>query len=173
MLLRQFSLSALLVLLIFVIQESVISQFRLPGGGFSLLLIFSLTWASLSTPTVGALIGFIAGLMMDLSQSADGPLGQWTLILIIAGYVLAFLAYGDDSVRGNPISIVILVSLAVGASLALYLISGLLLGLKIGSISGVAVTLIGNSLWTLAITPLLLPAISYVHNFIFDSKARL
>jgi rod shape-determining protein MreD len=79
MLTRQISVAAPIFLLIYVIQESVISQFRLPGGGFSLLLIFALTWAVLSETEVAAVIGFSAGFLMDLSQSTSGPFGQWTL----------------------------------------------------------------------------------------------
>ena len=38
---RQISVAAPIFLLMFLIQEAVISQFRLPGGGFSILLIFA------------------------------------------------------------------------------------------------------------------------------------
>jgi hypothetical protein len=75
MLTRQISVATPIFLLIFLIQEAVISQFRLPGGGFSILLIFALTWAVLSQPEVAAVIGFSAGVLMDLSQSASGPFG--------------------------------------------------------------------------------------------------
>jgi hypothetical protein len=51
--------------MIYVIQESVVSQLRLPGGGFSILLIFALTWAVLSETEVAAVIGFAAGFLMD------------------------------------------------------------------------------------------------------------
>ena len=79
MLTRQISVAAPIFLLIFIIQEAVISQFRLPGGGFSILMIFALTWAVLSQFEVAAVIGFSAGILLDLSQSASGPFGQWSL----------------------------------------------------------------------------------------------
>jgi rod shape-determining protein MreD len=82
MLTRQLSIATPIFLMIFVIQESIISQFRLPGGGFSILMIFALTWAVLSETEVAAVIGFAAGFLMDLSQSASGPFGQWTLIML-------------------------------------------------------------------------------------------
>ena len=69
MITRQISIATPIFLLIFVIQEAVISQFRLPGGGFSILLIFAFTWAVLSQPEVAAVIGFAAGMLMDLSQN--------------------------------------------------------------------------------------------------------
>ena len=82
---RRFSIAVPIFLSMYVLQEAIISQFRLPGGGFSLLLIFALTWAVMSEPEVAAVIGFAAGFLMDLSQSAAGPFGQWTLIMLLAG----------------------------------------------------------------------------------------
>ena len=108
MITRQISIATPIFLLIFVIQEAVISQFRLPGGGFSILLIFALTWAVLSQPEVAAVIGFSAGILMDLSQSASGPFGQWTLIMLLAGYAISYIGYGDDNIHANAIGIVFL-----------------------------------------------------------------
>ena len=106
---RQLSFSAPIFLAIFLVQEAVISQFRLPGGGFSLLLIFALTWAVLSQPEIAAVIGFASGFLMDLSQSASGPFGQWTLLMLLAGYAISYIGYGDDNVHANTIGIVFFV----------------------------------------------------------------
>ena len=103
---RQLSFSVPIFLAIFLVQEAVISQFRLPGGGFSLLLIFALTWAVLSQPEIAAVIGFASGFLMDLSQSASGPFGQWTLLMLLAGYAISYIGYGDDNVHANTIGII-------------------------------------------------------------------
>ena len=66
---RNFFYSAPVFLSIFFTQEAVVTQFRLPLGGFNLLLIVALIWAALSTPEIGALTGFGAGIAMDLSQT--------------------------------------------------------------------------------------------------------
>ena len=58
-------------LFMFVLQESVISQFKIFGGGISLFLIFTLLWAALGSPELGAVTGFGAGLLMDLSQTTS------------------------------------------------------------------------------------------------------
>ena len=101
MTIRRYLLSIPIFLFIYVLQEAFITQLRLPLGGFSLLLIATLIWATLSTPEIGALTGFGAGILMDLSQSSPGPMGHWTLVLILAGYGVAFLGYGDDNIRSN------------------------------------------------------------------------
>ena len=80
---RKISLTATLFLFIYILQEAFITQLRIAGGGFSLFLIFTLLWAALSSPNMGALTGFAAGLLIDLSQSTAGVFGQWTLVLIL------------------------------------------------------------------------------------------
>jgi rod shape-determining protein MreD len=137
---RQFSVATPVFLLIFLIQEAVVSQFRLPGGGFSILLIFALTWAVLSQPEVAAVIGFASGILMDLSQSASGPFGQWTLIMLLAGYAISYIGYGDDNIHANAIGIVFFVVIATFCVEIAYLISGALLGVVIGSLGQVIVT---------------------------------
>lgn len=82
--------------MIFMAQEAVVNQFRLPGGGFSLLLIFTLMWAILSSQEIAAIGGFIAGLLMDLSPSSTGPIGQWSLLMIAVCYAVSYLGSGNE-----------------------------------------------------------------------------
>ncbi len=173
MLTRRISLSSLVFLAVFVLQESLFNQVRLPLGGFSLYLIFTLSWAALSTPELGAAIGFGAGALLDLSPTSDGPIGQWMLVLIIVGFAIAFLRYGDDSLRGNPLSLVFLVAAAMVVTLTIYLCVGAILGLELGTSFELAKTVLGNGLWTLAVAPFVLPIVSRLHRMIFDSKENL
>ncbi|MFM2144984.1 MAG: hypothetical protein RI899_772 [Actinomycetota bacterium] len=173
MLARQFSISSLVFVIIFLIQESVVNQLRLPGGGFSLVLLIALTWAALSTPTVGALTGFISGFLMDLSQSSSGAMGHWTLLMILACYAVAFLGFGNDNVRGNPITNVFLVSAASVLTLVAYVITGFLLGVSVGSFSRVLITIFSNGVWALLITPLILPVVTRLHRSLFGKQAHI
>lgn len=161
---------ALIFFLTFSIQLATVDQLHLPLGGFSLFLIFAISWAAFSAPEIGAVSGFFAGFLMDLSPSASGPIGEWTLILVIAGFGIAFLRYGDDSLRINPLSLVITVSISVMASLFAYLTLNLLLGSELGSAWQAAKTILGNGLWTLAVAPFILPVASRLHAFVFESR---
>lgn len=171
--LRSFFLSAPIFLTVFLLQEAFVTQMRLPAGGINLLLVVALIWAALSTPEIGALTGFGAGLMMDVSQTSPGPMGHWTLILIIACYVIAFLGYGDDNIRGNPINIVFLTTIGVVGSQIVFLFLGLMLGQEIGSLIQVIFVLAGSAFWTAIISPLILKVISYFHSNIFGTYSRL
>ncbi len=146
---------------------------RLPAGGFSLILIFSLAWAAMSTPEIGALTGFGAGLMMDLSETSPGPLGHWTLVMILVAFTISFLSYGDDHVRANPLNIVFLVVAGVVAAQFLFALLGLLLGQELGSISQVLFLCLGTAFWSAVVTPLILPIISRLHALVFGTASRI
>lgn len=170
---RRFFISLPIFTFIYILQESVVSQFKLFGGGFSLFLIFALLWSALGTPEMGALTGFGAGLLMDLSQTASGPMGQWTLIMILAGFAVSYLGYGDDNFRGNPISLVFTVAAAVVVIRLIYLILGLFLGSDIGSTWSIFVSLLSSAFWSAALAPLLLPIVTRIHEALFDVKSRI
>ena len=156
----------------FVVQEAIVSQFKIFSGGFSLFLVFALLWAALSSPELGALTGFGAGLMMDLSPTTSSPMGLWTLIMILAGFSISYLGYGDDNFRGNPISLVVIVALAVPVTRLVYLIINLLLGGELGSGLQVFLSLLSSALWSVAIVPLLMPAVTRVHSTLLEEQSR-
>ena len=156
----------------FVVQEAVISQFKIFGGGISLFLIFALLWAALGSPELGAVTGFGAGLLMDLSQTTSSPMGLWTLIMILAGFSISYLGYGDDNFRGNPISLVIIVAIAVPLTRLVYLIIGLMLGGEMGSALQVFMSLLSSALWSVAIVPLLMPGVTRLHGTLFEEQSR-
>jgi len=171
--LRRFFFSFPIFFFIYLVQEAFVTQMRLPLGGFSLILIFTLIWATLSTPEIGALTGFGAGLMMDLSQTSPGPMGHWTLIMILAGYTVAFLGYGDDNIRANPINIVFITTIGVVASQFIFLVLGLLLGQQVGSVRSVLFILAGSAFWTAIVSPLIVKLASSIHSNIFGTRSLL
>lgn len=173
MITRQFSISLPIFLAVYVFQEAVMNQFRLPAGGFSIFLIFTLTWTLLSSPEIAALSGFVAGLLMDFSQSSGGPIGQWTLIMIATCYAISFLGSGIDSLAANPLGVIFFITSGVFFAELLYVVSGILLGVQMGSFQQTLLMLGGISLWTLAITPIFLPVFSRLHGLAFDPRSAL
>ena len=170
---RQFLLTLIQTFVVFVVQEAIISQFRLPGGGFSLLLIFSLVWAILSSPEIAALTGFTAGFFMDLSQSASGPIGHWTLLMIAACYAVSYLGSGNESLSGNPLGFTFLTMSAVFFVELSYVVTSALLGVQAGSFGQVIITLVGVTIWSLVATPIFLPLFSYAHSLTFSTRSTI
>ncbi len=173
MLLRRFGITGTIFTFFFIIQEAVVSQLNFPAGGFSIFLILTLLWAALSTPEVAAAVGFGAGILLDLSPSTSGPLGHWTLILVLISYAIAFFSYGDENLRGNPLSVILIVTLAQVIVLVSYLITGFLLGNSATSFAQSAITIVGSGFWTLVVTPLMLPSVAWLHDLAFDSRMRI
>jgi hypothetical protein len=75
--------------------------------------------------------------------------------------------------RGNPLSLILLVSLAQVIVLFSYLVTGFLLGNSVTSFAQSAITIAGSGLWTLVVTPLMLPAVAWLHDLAFDSRLRI
>jgi rod shape-determining protein MreD len=162
--------STAIFIIVYLGQVMIVDQVHLPFGGFSVFLIFTLCWAALSTPEVGAIVGFFAGLFMDFAPSSNGPIGQWALILAAIGFAIAFLRYGDDSLRSDPLSLVVFVAAAVVVAVSFYILFNALLGTDVGRVSQLTRTVIGNGLWTLAIAPFVLPIASRLHRAIFETR---
>ncbi len=170
MLTRHSVLTGALFLAVFGLQLATVDQIHLPFGGFSIFLIFVLSWSALSSPEVGAVAGFFAGFLLDIAPTASGPIGEWTLILTIVGFGIAFLRYGDDSLRTNPLSLVVMVAFSVVVSMSAFLLLTLLLGSELGNAKQAAKTILGNGLWTLAIAPFVLPIASRLHRAVFETR---
>jgi rod shape-determining protein MreD len=170
---RRFFFSFPIFLVIYLLQEGFVTQMRLPAGGFSLFLIFTLIWAAMSTPEIGALTGFGAGLLMDLSQTSPGPMGHWTLVMILTAFTISFLSYGDDHLRANPLNITFLVLLGVVISQLAFALMSLLLGEELGSIQQVLFILVGTAFWSAIVTPLALPIVSRLHALVFGTASRI
>lgn len=169
---RKISLTALLLILVYILQEAFITQLRIAGGGFSLFLIFALLWAALSSPNMGALTGFAAGFLIDLSQSTAGAFGQWTLVLILVGFGISYFGLGYENVRLNPFTITFLVTVSVVVARITYLLLALLLGEDLGTFSSIATSLLIGMLWSAAVISLAMPVVARAYYFINDTRSR-
>jgi rod shape-determining protein MreD len=71
-----------------VVQVSVLNGLLLPGGGVpDLVLVLVCALALASGPVNGMLIGFAAGLCVDLAPPGSQLVGQYALIFCLAGWV--------------------------------------------------------------------------------------
>lgn len=157
----------------FLLEESIFNQFRLPASGFTFFLVFTFIWAALSTPEVGGVTGFGAGLLLDLSHLGGGPFGMWSLLLTIAAYVVAFLGYGDDRIRANAFSVVVLTVSAIALTQTAYLVLGSFLGMEIGTTLQVILTIVGTGIWNALLTPMIFYVVSWLHNLAVGGRATV
>ena len=124
---------------------------------------------ALEDRTGSLVFGFIGGLIMDLSTSADTPFGQWAII----GYLFTVNRESIGDFTESPFTFVLFVSAAVALSLATFLIIGLMLGQNNGGFFHNIGLIFINSLWTFLITPIFLPLIVRIRKLMLANRERV
>jgi rod shape-determining protein MreD len=118
-------LVTVLIVVTVTLQVSVFSHFALDGVAPDLALLLVIGAALVRGATYASLVGFAAGLVLDLAPPADHTAGRWALALVVVGY-LSGLARAD----GNQTVFATVLVVASGAFIgtSLYALSGLVLG---------------------------------------------
>ena len=165
--------TSIFLFLLFVIQEVIVARINFPFNGFSLYLAVLMIVLALEDRSGSLVFGFIGGLIMDLSTSADTPFGQWALALTIIGYLFSVNRETVGDFTESPFTFVLFVSAAVSVSLLTFLIIGLMLGQNNGGALNNTGLIFINSLWTFLITPIFLPLIIRIRKLMLDNRERV
>jgi len=166
-------INAVLLLFIFIVQESVVSRMHLPFTGFSLYLAALVLLILLENRVGAVILGFIGGLVLDLSPSSQSPFGQWALILTGIGYIIAVNAESIDELISRPVGLGIFVAAGVSLALISYLVMDSLLGQPTGSFGHDTIIVVGNFFWTVLITPFMAPLVTAFRSATIGSRERL
>ena len=147
------------VLLAVTAQVAVFSLFSVNGVVPDLALIVVVAASIARGPQFGAVIGFVAGLLLDLAPPADHVAGRWALALVVVA-ILAGRVRGEA--RRNPLAGLATVAVCSFVGTSVFALSGLVLGdhaLPVGQM----IEVIGISvLWDVVMAPLLLPVLMLV-----------
>ena len=162
--------TSLYLLLIFFIQESLISRIHFPWHGFSLYVAVLLAVLAFEDRTGALVFGFIGGLILDLAPSAVTPFGQWALVMTFMGYLFSINRESIGDFTDRPLAFVTFLSAAAAFSYLTFLFLGLLLGQENGGFGFNLGVIAVNSLWTFFITPIFLPLIIKVRKFLLTSR---
>jgi rod shape-determining protein MreD len=93
--------TAVFMVLAIALQSSVMTRWNLPGAVPDLLLVMVAAFAMRQLPAHGAMLGFLSGLLMDVTPPAEGLIGLSAFTLTIVGYAAAtFRADFNRSVFG-------------------------------------------------------------------------
>ena len=109
-------------------------------------------------PEFGAVLGFVAGLLLDLAPPADHVAGRWALALVVVGYVAGRVR--QDAASRPPVDAVVRPSpRASFVGTSVFALSGLLLARPGRRRSGelLQVILVARASGTSLLTPLVLP----------------
>ncbi len=158
---------------VFVVQEAAISKINFPISSFSLYLAVLLGLMCLEDKFGAIVLGFVGGLILDLSPSSDSPFGKWALILTILGYLFASNRESIGDFTERPGAFIIFISLGAAITLIVFLCFGVLLGENNGNFNSNMFTILGNSIWTLLFAPILLPGLVKWRSLTVNSRERV
>ena len=167
------ALNASLLFIAFIFQEGVISRIHLPITGFSLYLAIIVSMVLLENRTGAVILGFLGGIILDLSPSSQSPFGQWALVLTLVAYLLAVISESLDEIVSRPVGLGLFVAAGTSLSLAIYLILGSLLGESNGSFGRDAVVIAGNFFWTMLFAPFLMPILIVIREVTVGARERI
>ena len=147
-------LVAVLVFLAVVLQVVVFSWFSVNGVVPNLTLLVVVAASIVRGPQFGAVLGLVAGLLVDLAPPADHVAGRWALALVVVA-VLAGRVRGDA--RRSPLAGLLTVAVCSFVGTSVFALSGLVLGDHAVPV-GQMLQVIGiATLWDVVVAPLLLP----------------
>jgi hypothetical protein len=161
------------LLFFFIVQESAVSKINFPISGFSLYLCAVLGLMSLEDRFGAIALGFIGGLILDLSPSSDSAFGKWAFILTIIGYLFSRNRESIGDFTERPLAFVLFVTAGATVTLTIFLLGGVILGENNGAFFINIRTIFGNAIWTLLFSSILLPGLIKLRRFTLTSRERI
>lgn len=123
---RRVLLATAAILAAVLIQVTVLNNVPFPGGsGPNLVLVTVVAMALAAGPRDGAIMGFAAGLALDIAPPASGLLGQSALVFCLVGYGCGLLRLTLERSAWLPLAGV---ALGAAAGEVLYALTGLMFG---------------------------------------------
>jgi rod shape-determining protein MreD len=147
----------LAVSLALVLQVSVFPHLAWQGVVPDLVLLVVVATALVHGAEFALVLGFAAGLLLDLAPPADHVAGRWALALMVVGYVA-----GRMRTSGRP-SLATMVGTAAACSFvgtSVFALTGILLRDSGASIPGVLQVLLVALLWDVVLAPVVLPLVA-------------
>ena len=157
--------AAVWVMAAVVLQTVVLSQLGLPGATPDLIVVLVVGWGSLE----GVIVGFAAGLFLDVMPPAVGTFGIWPLVLALVGFLTGLLA--DDS-QGSSLTPLLVVAVGALSTLALYAGVSQLVGARAFSWSQIYGQALTQGLYAVLLALVVLPALSATLRWVEPSSPR-
>lgn len=154
---RHVGISLLLVILAVVVQTSVFGDGRINPFGVSpaIVIVVVLAAARYLAPEPSLLLGFTAGLFLDLLGGA--PLGLWAMAYTVAVYVgLRFRERAEDGPFVIGVGVVFLTIVAN----ALFVIVGTLFGERFFTSTAVIKNTVMPAIYNIAVAAVVFPVVT-------------
>lgn len=145
---------AVAVLLALVLQVSLFPHLSWQGVVPNLVLLVVVA-AALSRGAGHAMVlGFAAGVLLDLAPPADHVAGRWALALVLVAFVASQVR---QETRPSTVTVLGTVAVSSFVGTSVFALSGLVLGEPVGTVPEVLGVIGVAVLWDLLLTPFVLP----------------
>ncbi len=156
---RQGLLIASIIFVADVIQATLLSRLGIPGATPDLLVVSVVALALALGPTQGAVAGFLAGALVDISPPSDTPLGVNSLVYLVIGFATGFVI--DPRDRTVWVSMGLVGLSTAGAALATAGIDSLLGSPRV-IWSEVPSVVLSSALYGVLLAPFVIPAVAWL-----------
>ena len=147
---------ALSVLLAIVLQVSLFTSLQIDGVAPDLALLVVMAAALVRGPEYAAVLGFIAGLLVDIAPPADHTAGRWAVAFVVSGY-LAGMVRRDA--RSSALAAVVVVAAGAFVATSIFALSGLLIGDQRVEVGNALHVIPVAVLYDVLLTPLVIPVV--------------
>ena len=158
----------LVVGLALVLQVSLFPHFAWQGIVPNLCLLVVVGAALTRGPQFAVLLGFLAGMALDLAPPADHLAGRWALALVVVGYVAGRVR---QDVKPTAIAVVATVAASSFIGTSVFAITGMLLQDPPLDVSQLLQVILVAVLWDVLLTPFVLPPVMTMFNRLQPERA--
>ena len=160
--------AGLAVGLALVLQVSLFPHLAWHGIVPNLCLLVVVGAALTRGPQFAAVLGFTAGVLLDLAPPADHVAGRWALALVIVGYLAGRVR---QDVRPTAIAVVVTVAASSFVGTSVFALSGLLLRDPALSVPDLLQVILVAVVWDIVLTPFVLPLVMRMFHRLQPARA--
>lgn len=143
-----------LVSVALVLQVTLFPHLAWAGIVPNLVLLVIVAAALARGAQFAAVLGFVAGLLLDLAPPADHVAGRWALSLVLVGYLAGRVR---QDVRPSATAVIAMVAGSSFVGTSIYALSGLVLRDPVVGFGELAQVIGVSVLYDVLLTPLLMP----------------
>jgi rod shape-determining protein MreD len=158
----------LVVCLALVLQVSLFPYLAWQGIVPNLCLLVVVGAALTRGPQVAVLLGFLAGVAMDLAPPADHVAGRWALALVVVGYLAGRVR---QDVKPTAVAVVATVAATSFIGTSVFAITGVVLQDPLLDVTQVLQVILVAVLWDVLLTPFVLPPVMAMFNRLQPERA--
>lgn len=158
----------LVVSLALVLQVSLFPHFAWQGIVPNLCLLVVVGAALTRGPQTAVLLGFLAGVALDLAPPADHLAGRWALSLVVVGYVAGRVR---QDVKPTAVAVVATVAASSFIGTSVFAITGLIFQDPLLDTSEMLQVILIAVLWDVLLTPFVLPPVMALFNRLEPQRA--